>query len=45
MKCITRMIAIISLAAQLAGCDKCGDLLKLDLFGQPKTCSGANPRS
>ncbi|GAU83380.1 hypothetical protein BIWAKO_03304 [Bosea sp. BIWAKO-01] len=41
----SRIIGIMSLAVLLSGCDKCGEFMKLDIFGQPvKTCSGNNPQ-
>lgn len=45
MKHAIRILAVLGLAMTLAGCDRCGDLMKLDMFGQPvKTCTDAKPQ-
>lgn len=42
---ILRIVAILGLATVLSGCDRCGNLLELDMFLQPvkKVCTGSKP--
>ncbi|MBN9445361.1 MULTISPECIES: hypothetical protein [unclassified Bosea (in: a-proteobacteria)] len=42
---IVRIAAILGLALTLAGCDRCGKLLELDMFLQPvkKVCTDSKP--
>lgn len=41
MKRALSLLAILSLAAVLSACDKCGDALRP--FGLPKSCSDSRP--
>jgi hypothetical protein len=45
MKSAFRIIAVLGLTTLLAGCDRCGGLMELDMFLQPvkKVCTGQKP--
>jgi len=45
MKSAFRLIAILGLTTLLAGCDRCGGLMELDMFLQPvkKACTDQKP--
>jgi hypothetical protein len=43
LKCGT-FAAISLLALVLAGCDRCGDPVHINIPGQPKSCSDAAPK-
>jgi len=46
MRPATRLIAVLGFAMLLAGCDRCGSLMELDMFLQPvkKVCTGQKPQ-
>ncbi|WP_181832883.1 hypothetical protein [Bosea caraganae] len=45
MKRLIRTIGILGIVSLLAGCDKCGDWAKFDLFDQaPKSCTSSDPQ-
>lgn len=46
MKPAVHLVALIGLAALLGGCDRCGNLMELDMFLQPvkKVCTGQKPQ-
>jgi hypothetical protein len=46
MKSASRFVVVIGLAALLGGCDRCGNLMELDMFLQPvkKVCTGQKPQ-
>lgn len=46
MKSAFRLIAILGLTTLLAGCDRCGGLMELDMFLQPvkKACTDQKPQ-
>lgn len=41
-----RLIAVLGLTTLLAGCDRCGNMMELDMFLQPvkKVCTGQRPQ-
>jgi hypothetical protein len=45
MKPAFRLIAVLGLTMLLAGCDRCGSLMELDMFLQPvkKACTDQKP--
>lgn len=46
MKSAVRLIAVLGLTMLLAGCDRCGSLMELDMFLQPvkKACTDQKPQ-
>lgn len=46
MKPALRLIAVLGLTTLLAGCDRCGNMMELDMFLQPvkKVCTGQKPQ-
>jgi hypothetical protein len=45
MKPAFRLIAVLGITMLLAGCDRCGNMMELDMFLQPvkKVCTGQKP--
>jgi len=41
-----RLIAVLGLTMLLAGCDRCGNMMELDMFLQPvkKVCTDTKPQ-
>lgn len=45
MRHVMRLAVLFGIAGLLGGCDRCGDLLKLNIFGEPsKSCSSDKPQ-
>jgi hypothetical protein len=42
---ILRIVGILGLATLLSGCDRCGNMMELDMFLQPvkKVCTDTKP--
>ena len=40
-----RLVAVLGITMLLAGCDRCGNMMELDMFLQPvkKVCTGQKP--
>jgi len=46
MKSVFRLVAVLGLTTLLAGCDRCGNMMELDMFLQPvkKACTDQKPQ-